>query len=131
MVKSTEPPTFGSTPARGERILILREHWLALILSGEKTLEIRSKRLKQGDIWLGYQKEIVGKAHLGEAIFIDSTEAWNERRSQHLVETRILPYKKTWGLPLAKVSRLRKKVPYVHPRGAIGIVRFIPPAIVK
>ena len=126
MVKSTAPPTFGSTPARGERILVLRQHWMNLILNGEKTLEIRRKRLKQGDVWLGYRQEIVGKAYLGEAIFINSTEAWNARRSQHRVETRGLPYKKTWALPLAKVFRLPKTVPYLHPRGAIGIVRFIP-----
>ena len=131
MVKSTETPTFGSTPARGERILILREHWLELILSGEKTLEIRGKRLKQGDVWLGYRQEVMGKAYLGEAIFIDSAEAWNARRSQHRVETRALPYKKTWALPLAKVLRLPKTVPYLHPRGAVGIVRFIPPVTAK
>ena len=131
MVKSTETPTFGSTPARGERILILREHWLELILSGEKTLEIRGKRLKQGDVWLGYRQEVMGKAYLGEAIFIDSAEAWNARRSQHRVETRALPYKKTWALPLAKVLRLPKTMPYLHPRGAVGIVRFIPPVTAK
>ena len=131
MVKSTETPTFGSTPARGERILILREHWLELILSGEKTLEIRGKRLKQGDVWLGYRQEVMGKAYLGEAIFIDSAEAWNARRSQHRVETRALPYKKTWALPLAKVLRLPKTVPYLHPRGAVGLVRFIPPVTAK
>ena len=131
MVKSTAPPTFGSTPARGERILVLRQHWMNLILNGEKTLEIRGKQLKQGDVWLGYRQEIVGKAYLGEAILIDSTESWDERRSQHRVETLFLPYKKTWGLPLTKVSRLRRKIAYVHPRGAVGIVRFTPPAIVK
>ena len=131
MVKSTAPPTFGSTPIRGERILILREHWLELILSGEKTLEIRGKRLKQGDVWLGYRQEVMGKAYLGEAIFIDSAEAWNARRSQHRVETRALPYKKTWALPLAKVLRLPKTVPYLHPRGAVGLVRFIPPVTAK
>ena len=40
---------------RGDRILILKERWLDLILSDEQTMETRSKRLRAGKYYLGYK----------------------------------------------------------------------------
>ena len=115
---------FGLAPRAGDRILVLREEWLERILSGEKDLEIRGRRLREGDVWLGCRSNILGKARLGSATKIATKQAWAALRSRHLVAGAGLPYKTTWGLPLRSVTRLRAKVPYVHRRGAIGIVKF-------
>ena len=117
---------FGSTPREGERILVFREEWLELILSGQKDLEIRPARLREGDAWLGCKSTIFGKARLGPAAEIATEQEWAALRSRHLVDGVALPYNTTWALPLQSVMRLRAGIPYVHRRGAIGIVKYRP-----
>ena len=53
-----------AAPQRGDRILVLRPHWLNLILAGEKTLEIRGRNLSAGNYWLGTRGMIHGLAIL-------------------------------------------------------------------
>ena len=116
----------GGVPLQGDRILILREEWLERILNGQKDLEIRGRRLRDGDIWLGCRSTIHGKARLGLAAVIGTEQEWTALRHRHLVENPALPYKTTYGLPIQSVMRLRKPIPYEHRRGAIGIVKFRP-----
>ena len=52
-------------PKPNDKILVLKEAWLALILSGEKTLEIRGTPLHAGQYWLGCKKQIYARAFLG------------------------------------------------------------------
>ena len=118
---------FGHQPRAGERILILRAEWLESILSGEKSLEIRGMRLREGDAWLGCRRLILGKVCLGVAFPIKTEKNWAALRPRHLVANAALPYKTTWGLPLQNVERLHNAVPFKHRRGAIGIVRYSPP----
>ncbi len=125
MVKT--PLKFGLEPRAGERILVLRKEWLERILCGQKDLEIRSMRLREGDIWLGCRAMILGRARLGLAVPICSTREWCALRSRHCVPNPMLPYKTTFGLPLKAITRLREGISYVHPRGAIGVVKFRPP----
>ena len=40
------------------------------------------------------------------------------------MECEKMPYKKTWGLPILCARTLSEKVPYKHPPGAVGIVRY-------
>ena len=84
---------FGREPGAGERILILRAEWLERILSGEKTLEIRGARLREGDVWLGCRSNVLGKARLGPAVAIGTEEDWVALRPRHLVANAALPYK--------------------------------------
>ena len=44
--------------------------------------------------------------------------------TEHRVPGSVLPYKKTYGLPVLHVKAIKPEIEYVHPRGAIGIVRF-------
>ena len=115
---------FGSEPRPGERILVLRREKLELILRGRKKLEIRGTRLREGDVWLGCSSMIAGKACIGPALAISTEREWASLRPEHLVLDATLPYKTTFGLPLRSVTRLRRGISYVHPRGAIGIVKF-------
>ena len=100
---------------------------IPMIAPNNKVLEIRGTRLREGDIWLGNNGIVFGKARLGKAKRIRTTKDWQELRHLHLVADDALPYKKPWGLPLSSVIRLREAVPFVHRRGAIGIARFRPP----
>ena len=73
-------------PLPGDRILVLRPHWLNLILDDEKDLEIRGRNLASGPYWLGCRGTIYGHCFLGSSILIDSAEAWRGLRFRHRVE---------------------------------------------
>ena len=109
---------------RGERILVFKWQWLQLLLDGNKTLEIRSLALRKGRYLLGCKGEIFGWAEIGHPMHIENIAQWEALRHRHLVPLEVLPYKKTYGLPILRVRRMRKPIPFVHPRGAVGIVRM-------
>ena len=111
-------------PLPGDRILVLRPHWLNLILAGEKTLEIRGRNLSAGKYWLGTRGMIHGLAILEPAILINTLQAWQDLRHRHRVESNELPYKTTYALPVRRCRRVTTPIPYVHPRGAVGIVKY-------
>ena len=110
-------------PLPGDRILVLRPHWLNLILEGEKTLEIRGRNLSAGKYWLGTRGMIHGLAILEPAILINTLQAWQDLRHRHCVDSNELPYKTTYGLPIGQCRRVMP-TPYEHPRGAVGIVKY-------
>jgi hypothetical protein len=111
-------------PQAGDRILVLKQEWLDLILSGDKTLELRCQPLKPGLAFLGHKGVIHGIATLGDAVAIPDLSSYGALAEKHMCLADKLPYKKTWGLPLLAVRRLTSTVPYVHRRGAIGIVTY-------
>ena len=51
------------------------------------------------------------------------TQAFRELRHLHCVDLDELPYRKTYGFPISDYERV-SPISYVHPRGAIGIVRY-------
>ena len=112
------------TPVDGDRILILKDRWLDLILSGQKTMEVRGQRVQPGRYWLGSRGLIRGVAVLDPAAHIKTEDEWASLRPQHCVFGRKLPYKKTWGMPISSRRSLENPLPYIHPRGAIGIVIY-------
>ena len=74
---------------------------------------------------------IYAEAHLGLPMRIDTVRQFRRHESQHLVAltTDELPYKKCYCLPILNLRKI-KRTPFVHPRGAITIVRFrksVPP----
>ena len=107
----------------GDKILVIRPYWLDLILPGEKTLEIRGTPYRPGRYFLGYNRQVLAVAQLGNPLRIASAEHWVSLQSQHRVVTDTLPYKRTFGLPILSVRAVRP-VPFHHPRGAITIVRY-------
>jgi hypothetical protein len=110
-------------PRPGDRILVLRPHWLSLILSGEKTLEIRGRKLSAGWYWLGAWGMIHGRAFLTAATRITTAQAFRDLRVLHRIDMDELPYKKTYGLSIT-CCECMGPIPYVHPRGAAGIVKY-------
>jgi hypothetical protein len=62
-------------PRPGDKILILRSCWLELVLSGAKTLEIRSRNLSPGLYWVGAKGKIYGRVRLHAATQIQTAKA--------------------------------------------------------
>lgn len=111
-------------PCDGDRILILKHNWLSLVVDGSKTMEIRGSKLKAGKCFFGWKSNIYASAILGEPIEIPDIQQWGNLRMQHRVLGNVLPYKKTYGLPIRNVERLEPPLSFCHPKGAIGIVKY-------
>jgi hypothetical protein len=54
MMPPLAPSPCGTPPQTGDRILIFKPQWLALVLSGRKTLEVRGVAYKSGSYYLGH-----------------------------------------------------------------------------
>ena len=111
-------------PQKGDKILVMKRYWMDLLLRGDKTLEIRNRRLKPGLYFLGHKGQVYGSVVVGEGFRISTAEEWNALRPQHRVPEKSLPYKNTFGLPVRRHETLTKTLPYQHPRGAIGLVIY-------
>ena len=114
-------------PQENDSILILRDPWIGLILSGSKTLEIRGARLRPQTMWLGSRGLIFGQARIESAREIETDEAWQELYPQHRWDRSTRPYKRTFAMHLTEVQRLNRPQHYRHSRGAIGIVKYHKP----
>ena len=87
-------------------------------------MEVRNKGLRAGKYFLGNKKTIHGYVLTGPPILITSQDQWDQLRPLHHVRTSNLPYERTFGLPIVSAQRLGRTVPFVHPRGAMGIVKY-------
>ena len=114
-------------PKAGDRILIVKEHWLKLITQRKKTMEIRSRALRGDKYWLGYHGKIKGRVVLQDADHIKDEATWASLRDQHQVTGERLPYTNTWGLNILSASPVSPPIEYIHPKGAIGIVIYKDP----
>ena len=112
------------TPREGDRIMVLKWHWLQLILSQAKTMEIRGVAFRRGRYFLGCKKNVYGWVEFGDPMRITSVDQWETLRHLHRVKSPERPYNKTFGLPILRAHALSKPVSFNHPKGAVGIVRF-------
>ena len=80
-------------PRNGDRIRALRKNWVALVLAGSKTMDMRSQRLKAGKTHLDCKGVIYASATLGNAISIQTTQQWDSLRQHHRVHGNALPCK--------------------------------------
>ena len=111
-------------PRHGDRILVVTRQWLDLLLTQEKTLEVRGSRIRAGTYYLGCQQKMYARIRLGSAFEIMCDKTWRRMKQQHHVGLERRPYKRTFGLPVHAVEPLDQPVEYRHPRGAIGIVVY-------
>ena len=110
------------TPQVGDRILVLKWPWLELILLRRKTIEVRGVAFRRGRYFLGFKRNVYG--WVGDPMRIASVEQWQELRHLHRVESPSLPYKRTFGCPILRAQALSTPVPFTHPKGAVGIVKY-------
>ena len=119
------PPPGAIEPAANDKILVFKPQWLARVLSGEKKIEIRGTAYRSGKYYLGTKGMIYAQAHIGHPILCESMKQFRRSQRHHRNFTaRSLPYAKTFFLPVLSLHEIRR--PYVHTRGAIGIVRYVP-----
>ncbi len=111
-----------TNPNPGDRILILKEPWLSMVIQGRKTMEIRSQPLS-GKFFLGFQKRIFGVMTMGSPQHIPDSQAFRRLHQQHRVRGS-LPYKKTFGLPILEVRAIKPPIAFKHARGAVSVVRY-------
>ena len=112
-------------PVRGDSILVLKESWLTLILQGVKTLEVRPGKYRAGKWYLGTKGMIFAQCTLGHAVRVETLRQWRRLQKFHRHSSRTRPYgDKTHVMPILSLHEIRR--PYYHPRGAIGVVRYVP-----
>ena len=102
--------------------LIIKEHWLNKIFTGDKTWEIRSSNTKiRGKIYLiqSGTKCIYGECEIVDSIKIDLTTY--KKSTKHCITSNldILPYKNTYAWVISNAKRYEKSIPYKHPMGAV------------
>lgn len=115
-------------PNRG---LIVREPWVSLLLSGEKTWELRGSRTAQRE-----RTALIGSGTgsvLGEADLVDvvgplSREDIAASVDRHRVardwHTEPMPYANTYAWVFARPARYPEARPYAHPPGAVIWVKL-------
>eukprot|EP00973_Karenia_brevis_P061682 8578226-Karenia_brevis.AAC.1 len=72
-------------PVENDRILVVKEPWISMILSGEKTMELRHIKLKEPWYWLARSGSglIVGRAETGGSVLINSISKLHELEAEH------------------------------------------------
>ena len=105
--------------------MVLQRHWLDLVLTGDKTMEVRSRNLGAGaKYFLGHRGRIYGSVVVSEVLEVGSAEEWRQLFPFHMVGTAERPYQRTFAHRLSKVLVACSPMPYQHPRGAVGLVRY-------
>ena len=105
--------------------MVLQRQWLDLVLSGGKTMEVRSRNLGAGvKYYLGHRGRIYGSVVIAEVEEVGSVEHWRALLSFHMWDVADRPYQRTYAHRLSKVLVACSPVPYQHPRGAVGLVRY-------
>ena len=86
---------------------------------------MRGVGYKSGRYFLGCGSMIYAQAHLGHPVRVENLTHFRRHKDMHRMETEELPYKTTYLIPILSLRQIKR--PYVHPRGAIGIVKYVPP----
>jgi hypothetical protein len=102
--------------------LVIKEPWISLILTGQKTMEMRKTRTKNiGRIALLNRGYIWGYATLYRCEGPLSKEELLQRVDQHCIpaERIISPdFQYKFGWMISQVEKLQNPEKYNHPRGA-------------
>jgi hypothetical protein len=111
--------------------LVIREQWAALILSGEKTWEIRSRVTHQrGTIAIIKSGTglIYGTAELTDCIKLSKVD-FEESRDKHCIPAGaaseiVMHYKERFAWVFENISKLPEPIAYTHPQGAVIWVKL-------
>ena len=107
-------------PQIGDRVLVLREPWLTKVLTGEKTVEIRSRACRLGQAWLGCEGKVYGSVDIVGAQPLTEQEFRDKGALHHWPGDEPPPYNKIVGWALSGARALETRLPYWRPRAAIG-----------
>lgn len=105
-----------------EKVLILKDHWLYEILTGNKTLEIRGRNTKvRGYIGLmaSGTNEIAGIVKIDNTMKIDSRSFSRLRKFHHIKYFNDVKYEKIWGWMLSGAKLLDNPVKIDRKKGQV------------
>ena len=109
-------------------LLIVKNPWLDLILSRDKTWEIRDTQTKQrGKIHLalsGAGGRIVGQCHITDSVAIDKITLRTTFPKHRIKDLARITYRRPHAWVLSKARRYKKPFVYSHPQGAIKWVKL-------
>ena len=109
-------------------LLIVKNPWLDLILSKDKTWEIRDAQTKQrGKVHLalsGAGGRIVGQCHITDSVAIDKITLRTTFSKHRIKDLARITYRRPHAWVLSKARRYMKPFVYSHPQGAIKWVRL-------
>lgn len=111
------------------RGLLIRKEHLDRILAGTKTWEIRSRATsKLGPVALiqSGSGEVVGVCEIVDVIGPLSLAELQRNARKAGARADKLDYRRTYAWVLRRARRLRKPIPYRHPRGAVIWVKLEP-----
>ena len=111
-------------PATGDRVMVMKEPWLGLVLSGKKTMEIRGQRAQKGLVWLGRGGQVFGRVNITGVLVMDEEEFRKHGHAHMWPKDMPVPYERLCGLILAEPHRLATPVEYYRPGHAIGWNKF-------
>lgn len=108
-----------------DRILIIKQNWLEMILAGDKTMELRGQRyisLVDTYIWLCPSEtgHVIGRALVTSVVGPMDAAALRSCHALHHWHGRA-PYARTYGWNLARVQRLDVPIPIVRKPGSVII----------
>ena len=101
--------------------LIIKQPYIDNIMSGAKTWEIRGSKTKiRGQIELIQSGSglVVGCCEIVDCLQLTPQEFF-KNKTKHLVESDVLPYKKTFAWVIENAKRYDVPRKYKHPSGAI------------
>ena len=111
-----------------KKLLVVKNPWLDLILSGAKTWEIRNAQTKQrGKIHLalsGAGCRIVGQCHITDSFAIDKSTLKKTFLNHRIKDLALITYRRPHAWVLSKARRYKKPFVYSHPQGAIKWVKL-------
>ncbi|CAE7427048.1 unnamed protein product [Symbiodinium sp. CCMP2592] len=102
------------SPKIGDRIMVLKEAWLALVLQKIKTMEVRGAPAEPGPIWLACAGSIYGSAKITSCTPL-SAEEFQTARHQHRHLGDELPFANTFGLCLDDIQQLPNPMKHYRP----------------
>ncbi|SDC13886.1 ASCH domain-containing protein [Shouchella lonarensis] len=117
----TEPITHG---------LIVREPWASMILSGQKSIEIRGTNTKtRGPIAIipsgtGTIAGVVYLVNVTGPLDLHTYNRINIYYGNTKEKETLLPYKRTYAWQLTTPYKLPSPLPYTHPTGAVIWVKL-------
>lgn len=104
------------------KALIIKKHWIDLILDRSKTWEIRGSNTQmRGQIELIQSGTglVVGCCQIASCKELTLEEYQNSTGKHRINDTNELPYKRTYAWIIKNAERYKEPRKYKHPKGAI------------
>ena len=116
--------SYAQPPSQGDSLIILKQPYAGLVMTGQKTMELRCHAIVR-DCYLAdsTSHEVLAFVRFGAWRELDE-EDYHACFEQHRYASPTKPYRRTVGTQIVGVQPLEVPVTYQPRRGAIGYARF-------